>query len=328
MKYIRNDSTNPYYNLALEEYVLNSYRDDDYLLLWQNDRAIVIGKHQNTVEEVNVNQAEELGIKVVRRNTGGGAVFHDLGNLNFSLITDWNSDTLINYDSFLKPIINALLRIGIKADRVGRNDLVVEGKKVSGNAQCIHNGRILHHGTLLVQSDLTMMSKVLKVGADKISSKGLKSVRSRVANICEFSKEIINVELLKQAIIETFFEDNIVSELIINTAQKAEIEKLTKEKYETWEWNYGYNAVYSYRNAKRFANGKIELNINVKSGIIIQCKIFGDFMALISVEYLENAIVGNRTDRKEIMLALAGLDIHRFYGITQDELLECFEGIM
>ena len=325
MKYIKNDSTNPYFNLAAEEYVLNSFRDDDYILLWQNDMTAVIGKHQNAAEEVNAKRAEELGVKVVRRNTGGGAVYHDMGNLNFSFITDWDPEKNMDYDTFLKPVVHALFKFGVKAEKQGRNDLVVDGRKISGNAQCIHRGRILHHGTLLVNSDLSMMPEILNVQTDKIESKGIKSVRSRVANICEFTKNPIDVALLKKALAESFFEGGVIEERTLDEAQITEIEKLAREKYETWEWNYGSFAGYAFKSSKRFPGGKVEVHLDVKNGLIKRCKIFGDFLALISVEEIENAVMGCRADRTELRETLRGFELKRYYGIELDELLECFE---
>ena len=325
MKYIRNEATEPCFNLALEEYVLNTLTDDDYVLIWQNEKTVVIGKHQNAAEEVNAKRTEELGVKVVRRNTGGGAVYHDMGNLNFSFITDWDSEKNIDYDTFLLPVIRALSRFGVHAERQGRNDIVVDGKKISGNAQCIHNGRILHHGTLLINSDLSVMAEVLNVQTDKITSKGIKSVRSRVANTSEYIKGEFSMELLKAAMLEELFEKGAVDEYVLGAVQTADIEKLAKEKYATWEWNYGKAADYSYKNAKRFSSGTVELNLDIKNGVIERCKISGDFLALTGVEGLENAVIGRRADRNELKQALVAFDFSRYYGISLEDFLECFE---
>ena len=343
MKHIRNDSTDPYYNLALEEYVLTTFRDGQYILLWQNYKAVVIGKHQNAAEEVNIKRAEELGVKIVRRNTGGGAVYHDLGNLNFSFITDWDPDKDMDYDTFLKPVIHALSKFELEAEKQGRNDLVIDGKKISGNAQCISNpahtcliphsefripnsnkGRILHHGTLLIDSELSVMPELLNVPPDKIVSKGIKSVRSRVANINDFTVKPLDSDLLKKAILESFFNGGDVIEKFLTGAQKKDVERLAKEKYETWEWNYGLSPAYSYKNAKRFPAGKVEVRLDVKNGIIENCKIYGDFLALVGVEDLETAVTGCRADINDLKRALEHFDLQRYYGITIDQLLECF----
>jgi len=308
----------------MEEYVLNTFIDEDYILLWQNDKTVVIGRHQNAAEEVNLKRAEELGVKIVRRNTGGGTVYHDLGNLNFSFITDWTPERNMDYDAFLKPVINALSKFGVDAEKRGRNDLVVDGRKISGNAQCIRNGRILHHGTLLVDSELSVMPEVLNVQIEKIASKGIKSVKSRVTNISRYAKTFINVELLRRVLLESCFENMLENELVLDNGHKAAIESLAKEKYETWEWNFGTVADYSYKNSKRFPNGKIEVHLDVENGVIERCKIYGDFLALVGVEELEDAITGCRVDTSELRSALNRFDFTRYFGITLDELLECF----
>jgi len=325
VKYIRNDSTDPYYNLAFEEHALHTLRDDDYIMLWQNDRAVVIGKHQIAAEEVNLRRAEELGVRVVRRNTGGGAVYHDLGNLNFSYITDWDPEKGAGYDVFLDPVIHALERFGVTAEKRGRNDLVVDGKKISGNAQCIHAGRLLHHGTLLVSSDLSVMPEVLSIQDDKFASKGIKSVRSRVANISRFTKGSPDIALLKQALVESFFESGIIDEHIPAASETEDIRRRVTEKYGTWEWNIGSAADYSYKNSGRYPGGKVEVRLDVKKGVIERCKIYGDFLALIGVDELERAVVGCRAERNELAGALGGFELTRYFGITLDELLECFE---
>ena len=184
--YMETGSIDPAYNLAFEEYVLRNKKEGDFLLLWQNDNAVIIGRNQNTEEEIDKAFVEAHGIKVVRRITGGGAVYHDLGNLNYSFITDctaFNKDALA---AFTEPVAAALRALGAPAQLSGRNDIVIEGKKVSGTAQRIQDGRILHHGTLLFQSDPEMIAGALKADPDKFRSKSTKSVRSRVGNIADY----------------------------------------------------------------------------------------------------------------------------------------------
>jgi len=325
MKYIRNDSTDPFYNLAFEEYTLHNLKDDDYVLLWQNAPVVVIGKHQNAAEEVDLKRAAELGVKIVRRNTGGGAVYHDMGNLNFSFITDWAPEKDVSYDAFLEPVIRALAAFGVDAARRGRNDLVVGDRKISGNAQCIHGGRLLHHGTLLVDSDLSVLPEVLRVADDKIVSKGIKSVRSRVANINEFTEDIITPAALKEALVGSFFSGGAVGEHVPDGVHTAEAERIAGEKYGTWEWNVGSSPDYSYKNARRFPGGGVEVRLEVKNGVITACKIYGDFLAIVGVEELENAVVGCRQDESELEKALKRFELPQYYGFTLAELIECFE---
>jgi len=325
MKYIQLGSTNPYYNLAAEEFVLYNMKDDAYFLLWQNDNTVVVGRHQNVVEEVDVNRAEELGVRIVRRNSGGGAVYHDPGNLNFSFITDWVPDRHTNLDIFLEPVIDVLAELGVTAEKHGRNDLVAGGRKISGNAQYIHGGRLLHHGTLLVCSNLSRMPEVLRPQTDKIVSKGIKSVRGRVGNICEFSKSPITVETLIDALKAAILSDCGTEGYVFTGEQSDRIERLAKEKYETWEWNFGSSADYSYKNSRRFPGGKIEVRLDVENGVIGRCRVFGDFLAIVGVEELESAVTGCRASRSDLGRALAGFDLPRYYGFTLAEFLECFD---
>jgi lipoate-protein ligase A len=325
MKYIRNTNVNPYFNLAFEEYILNNFRDDDYVLLWQNANTIVIGKHQNTPQEVNQEVVEELGVNVVRRNTGGGAVYHDLGNINFSFISNWKLENGINYEIFLEPIIKALNSIGVEAIKEGRNDLVVAGKKISGNAQMIIKDRILHHGTLLFDSDLTIMEKVLNVSPDKIASKGIKSIRARVANIKEFLQVDMDVSQFIDLLVESFFKYSETVEMRLTAHQLLEIETLATEKYQSWDWNYGNSPQSNYFNSVRLECGKVEISLFIDKGLIETCKIGGDFLALKDVADIERAMIGVKYNLDEIRSTLEGFNLGLYFGpTTTEEILHYF----
>jgi lipoate-protein ligase A len=325
MKYIKNTSVSPYYNLAFEEYILNNFKDDDYVLLWQNDNTIVVGKHQNTAEEINQGVVEEFGVNVVRRNTGGGAVYHDLGNINFSFISSWKLENGINYEIFLRPIIKALNSIGVNAIKKGRNDIVVEEKKISGNAQMLIKDRILHHGTLLFDSDLLMMERVLNVAPDKIASKGIKSIRARVANIKAFLDIDINVLQLMDILVKSFFKNSEITEVILTEKQLLEIKTLAKEKYESWDWNYGNSPQSNYMNSMKFEFGKVEINLFINEGLIESCKINGDFLSLRDITDLEKSMVGIKYDINEIRNKLEEFDLSLYFGqATIEEILHCF----
>lgn len=325
MKYIRNDSVNPYYNLALEEYVLKNFTDDSYVLLWQNDHTIVIGKHQNTMSEINEKAVNELGVKIVRRNTGGGAVYHDLGNLNFSYIDNWDRISDAGLDKFLQPVIRTLDKLGVQAEKGGRNDLLIEGRKISGNAQTVQNNRILHHGTLLLNSNLGMMAEVLNVAKDKIETKGIKSVRSRVANIQEYLKKDVSVDDFKTIMLETFFESREIAEVKITSEQNSDILKLQKEKYETWEWNFGRSPQGNFINEERFPGGKIAVEMVIKNGLIATCKIWGDFLTLLDISEIEKAMIGVRHESRAIRKTLMQYDLCKYFkDISIEELMECF----
>lgn len=325
MKYIVNNSVDPYFNLAFEEYVFRNLLDDTYILLWQNNNTIVVGQHQNTIEEINEREVLERNINVVRRSTGGGAVYHDMGNLNFSFITDWNSKTDLIYERFLEPVVRALEKIGVHAEKKGRNDLVIGDKKISGNAQSISGNRILHHGTLLVNSDLSIIPAVLNVSHNKIESKSIKSVRSRIANISEYMEKPVGVEEIKRILIETFFEPEVVHETELSKEQIREIESIAANKYSTWDWNYGKSPVCNYHCTKRFDGGGIEVRMLIKNGLIEQCRIYGDFLSLISVVPIEKTLAGSRYDRKTIENIMGKFDLPLYFGeIKAEDILNCF----
>lgn len=326
MKYILSNSFNPCFNLALEEYIFKTVgMQEDFIILWQNENTIVIGRHQNTIEEINANFVQENNIKVVRRITGGGAVYHDLGNLNFSFITGYDKNNMIDYKKYTIPVINALKKLGVDAELSGRNDLTIDGKKFSGNAQSMHKGRILHHGTLLFDSNLDIIGKVLNVQLDKIQSKGIKSVRSRVTNIKDYLREGTDVNGFKELLLKNLFENNILEEYHLSENDLVSITKLKESKYDTWEWNYGKSPKFNFKNSKRFANGKLEVLLNVNSGLINECKIYGDFLALCSVDELEEKLRGIRYEKSAIEYILSSVNLTQYFGnITLDEILECF----
>ena len=198
---IVNENTDPRINLAVEEYALN-YLDprEDYAILWQNEPAVIIGRNQNTVAEVNAPYIKEHGIHVVRRLSGGGAVYHDFGNLNFTFIVDADKTVVSNFEYFTKPVIEALASLGVKAEFSGRNDITIDGQKFSGNAQYWSKDRLLHHGTILYNSDLSVVQEALNVKLDKIQSKGVKSVRSRVTNIFPHLPKPITIDEFKETL--------------------------------------------------------------------------------------------------------------------------------
>ena len=263
MLYVESPFTDPYKNLALEEYLfyqnIAGDPDADILMLWQNENSIIIGKHQNTLEEINEEAVEKHGTKVVRRNTGGGAVFHDLGNLNFSFITTANEEVDISYERFLNPVIHALQALGIPAVKSGRNDITADGKKISGNAQAQHRNRILHHGTLLFDADLAMAGELLKVSQDKLSSKGVKSVRSRIGNIRDYLNDPSMSVLEFRDYLRTYFEKEAggITKVIITPEIIAAAEELALQKYASRDWNYGRSPMFNHRKEKRFTNGKV-----------------------------------------------------------------------
>lgn len=326
MIYIPNDSVNPYYNLAFEEYVLrNLDPEEDYVLLWRNSPAIIVGKFQNTIEEINTRFVKEKDIKVVRRMSGGGAVYHDFGNLNFTFIVKRIPNKLLDFKEFTFSVVKTLGDLGITAEFSSRNDLTIDGKKFSGNAQYVTKNRLLHHGTILFDSNLDDVQNSLNVSTDKIESKGIKSVRSRVTNISDYIKKNITIHDFKDLLLKNMFDGSDVSTYHLSPEDEDNVNKLVRKKYGTWKWNYGESPEYNLRKSRRFNLGKVEVRLNVKDGIIQECKIYGDFFGMQDISDIEELLKGQKYKEDVVGSLLAQVDIKSYFGnITLDELMECF----
>ncbi|WP_374719920.1 lipoate--protein ligase [Parageobacillus toebii] len=313
--------TDPRINLAIEEYALKNLDiNETYLLFYINEPSIIIGKNQNTIEEINTEYVEKNGIHVVRRLSGGGAVYHDLGNLNFSFITKDDGDSFLNFRKFTEPIIKALKKLGVNAELSGRNDIIVEGRKISGNAQFSTRGRMFSHGTLLFDSKIENIVSALNVKKDKIESKGIKSIRSRVANISEFLKEKMTIEEFRSVLLESIFEkDKEIPEYVLTEEDWANIHKLSRERYQNWEWNYGKSPKFNLQHSHRFPAGQIDVRLEVQKGIIENCKIYGDFFGAGDVAEIEEKLIGKRYEKSEIEKALQDVDIKHYFGNIEKE---------
>lgn len=305
----------PAVNLALEEYILRSAQtDEDFLLFYINAPSIIIGRHQNTLEEINRSYVEQHGVHVVRRLSGGGAVYHDLGNLNFSFITNYSRDNFQNFRKFTEPVVRSLAKLGVSAELSGRNDILVDGRKVSGNAQYISKNRMVSHGTLLFNTDLSHVSDALNVQASKISSKGIKSVRSRVANISEFLSHPMGIESFRDHVLATCFEDVVeIPVYPLSRPDWAAIHQLADERYRSWEWTYGHSPDFNVQKKQRFPGGEIDARLDVKQGMIQSVKFYGDFFAEAETEGLERLMAGVRYNRAEIALALQTVSIGSYF---------------
>lgn len=299
MRILTHNITNPYFNLAAEEYFLTGPQEE-LVILWRNNRSVIVGKNQNTLEEINRAFVEEHKIPVVRRLTGGGAVFHDLGNLNYTLIQKNEPGMFGDYGSFTRPICAFLQSQGVPAQLNGRNDLVIDGKKFSGNAQTIKNGKIMHHGTILFQSDLWDVSQALKPNELKLQSKGIPSVRSHVTNIYEHLSAKMTIEKFIQQLYNYLQKAMDATPLQLSQEDLEQIQTLAQEKYETWEWNYGTSPDYHLQKAQRFPWGTVEIRMNVNQGVIAQAVIYGDFFGVKPKEELEKQLVGVRHERKAL----------------------------
>lgn len=319
--------TDPRINLALEEYVLRHVRDhESYLLFYINEPSIIIGRNQNTIEEINVDVVRDRGIHVVRRVSGGGAVYHDLGNLNFSIITEYRPDRFNRYEEFTRPVVDVLHALGVPAELSGRNDILVEGRKISGNAQFSAAGRMLSHGTVLVNSNLDHVQEALNVKPGKIESKGVKSVRSRVANISEYLPEPMTAEELRRLVLERLYGADVPTREL-SDEDWEKIHELVRTKYGTWEWNYGESPQFNLQRAKRFPSGEVDVRIDVGEGHIRGIRIFGDFMSDGDVADIEAVLLGVRYDPDSLARALTGTDVSsRLGGISNEEFLELVYG--
>ncbi|SME71568.1 Lipoate-protein ligase LplJ [Bacillus cereus] len=319
--------TDPRINLAIEEYcVKNLDINETYLLFYINEPSIIIGKNQNTVEEINADYVKEKGIHVVRRLSGGGAVYHDLGNLNFSFITKDDGDSFSNFKKFTEPVTKALSKLGVNAELSGRNDILAEGRKISGNAQFATKGRMFSHGTLLFDSEIDHVVSALKVKMDKIQSKGIKSIRSRVVNITEFLNEEMTTEEFRQLLLETIFEgETEIPTYELTENDWKEIHKLSEERYQNWDWNYGKSPKFNLQHSHRFPVGQVDVRLEVKKGTVTECKIYGDFFGSLDVHDIEERLTGVQFDKDAFTAALEGVDIARYFGnITTEDFLHLF----
>lgn len=327
MKFIDNNGvTDPTVNLAIEEYMLQHFGEEEtFLLFYINEPSIIIGRNQNTIEEINIDYVEENNIKVVRRLSGGGAVYHDEGNLNFSFITKDDGESFHNFAKFTEPVVNALNKLGVPAELIGRNDLLVEGRKISGNAQFSTRGRMFSHGTLMFDSEIEHVVRALNVRKEKIESKGIKSIHSRVANVKEYLDEPMTMEEFKETLLCSIFNvDHLedVPRYELTEEDWAEIEKISNKRYKKWEWNYGRSPAYNVQVSHKFPSGLVDIRLDVKRGIIKQCKIYGDFFGVGNIEDVERALEGVRHERKAVEEALFSLDIEHYLGkITREELV-------
>lgn len=317
--------TDPRINLAIEEYVLKNMDidKDSFLLFYINEPSIIIGKNQNTVEEINTEYVDANGIHVVRRLSGGGAVYHDLGNLNYSFITKDDGESFRNFKKFTEPVIKALADMGVTAELLGRNDILVEGRKVSGNAQFATQGRMFTHGTLMFDTEIERVVSALKVRKDKIESKGIKSIRSRVANISEFIEEQMTIEQFRMEILKSIFEgEQNIQYWELTDEDWDNIRALSAERYGNWDWNYGKSPKFNMQHSHRFPVGGIDVRLQVEKGKIDDVNIYGDFFGVGDVAIVEESLKGVQYDRDSITKALDAVDIPTVLGgITKEEFI-------
>lgn len=292
-------------------------------MLWRNAPSIIIGRNQNTLSEINAEYVKAHSIPVVRRLTGGGTVFHDLGNLNYTFIVNDNGGTGIDFKKHTLPILEVLQGLSVNAELTGRNDLTIDGRKFSGNSQCRYRNRLLHHGTLLFSSNLPDISAALKVDPSKFEGKGVQSVSSRVTNISEHLKTPLTLTGFKQLITENIQNSHTEFEICTLSEQElALVTSLEREKYSTWEWNYGASPAFNISKRKKFPAGNFEIFMNVTGGKIRETHIFGDFFGECDVSDIENSLTGLPYEESEIRKKLSEFELSRYFsGIGTDVYL-------
>jgi len=314
--------TNPCRNLAIEECLLRS-RNDDILLLWRNDNTIVVGRNQNTLTEINAPFVEANAIRVVRRISGGGAVYHDLSNVNFSFLTTLGPEGEARMERFTEPVAAALRRLGVPAERSGRNDILADGRKISGNAQALWRQRLLHHGTLLFHVNGEILEQALAVKPEKLRSKAISSVRARVSNISDFLPAGTSVEMFMEALLRELSPRGEAGELVFSPAEAALLHEL-EAKYASWDWVFGKNPAFSFSRTEKFPGGILEVMLDVRHGHIKGCAIYGDFMSLRDVAPVCKALLGIRHRREDIQAVLAQFALPEYFGtLTRDEIVSC-----
>lgn len=290
MKFIRNESLDPYYNLAFEEYCFEHLcPESDFFIIWRNSPSIIVGSHQNVFEEVNHFLVKEMNIPVVRRISGGGTVYHDPGNVNFSFIFSVDEHFNIDYRGHNQLIVNALSAMGIDSEMSERNDLTYKGKKISGNAQRIVKKRVIHHGTILYDADLDQLEALIRPSMIKIESKAIQSVRSKVINIKPYVNLKVNtVETFAEEMIRVLSRNYECEELFVDEDDLNGIDELAHGKYWSWQWNYGESPKFSYQNRLETESGLLSIDLAVKKGRIERGHLTGErHMGTVTLEGVE-----------------------------------------
>ncbi len=325
MHCILNTSTDPAFNLAAEEWLLRR-SDEDAFMLWRNAPSVIVGRNQNTRAQINEDFVRARGIPVVRRLSGGGAVFHDLGNVNFTFISlSHAAGSGLDFQRFTRPIIAALGGMEVNCGFDGRNDLTIDGRKISGNAQHVSGNRVLHHGTLLFSSRMNDLSEALRIDSEKYRDKAVKSVRSRVTNIAEhLPPPGMGVEEFMERLMAGVSGGSGAAALTFAPEEREGIAALARARYATWEWNYGKAPDYGFTRATRTAGGMVEAHLDVRAGVIHRARLLGDYFGERGISGLEELLRGCRHERAALAERLAGTDLDGYLrGVSLEGFLDC-----
>ncbi len=319
-QFIDVSDTDATFNLALEQYVFDRLpRDRNYFILWQNKNAVIIGRHQNTLAEINDSYIQAHGIQVVRRLSGGGAVYHDMGNLNFTFIQNSETGIALDLGLFCRPVAAAIRALGADAQVNGRNDITVDGKKFSGNAQYVKEGRVMHHGTLLFASDMQAAQEALKPDPEKIKAKGVQSVRSHITNLQPLLPGV-SLAQFKEKLLESLFAGRPMERYVLTEKDLSAIERIRAERYATWDWNYGFSPPCNLRRKRRIEGcGTVEAVFHVSNGRIRDAAFYGDFFSAKDPRELADRFLGLRPVREDYEKCLKNVDISQYFANLSKE---------
>lgn len=322
MYLIKNTSNDPYFNMAAEEYFLDHFKEN-LICLWRNDNTVVIGRNQNAMEEIDSNYVKEHNVSVVRRLSGGGAVFHDLGNVNYTVIEDYCDNLFSNYSHFTKPVCDYLQTLGVNAVLSGRNDLLIDGMKFCGNAQAKRGNRLMHHGCILFAADVNSVSAALTPGKLKLESKSVKSVRSRITNVSSHLPQSMRSQEFLNGLYSYFLHSSgEIQEYQLTKEDRKAIQELADQKYQTWEWTYGQAPAFNARQIKRYEFGTVEVCFNVKEGLLTELVFYGDFFGIRPTDELADHLQNAPYTRNGLKQRLSSLSIGDYIGgMTEDQLL-------
>ncbi|MDF1546651.1 MAG: lipoate--protein ligase [Bacteroidales bacterium] len=298
---IDNNCTDPYFNLATEEFLLKN-KTDDVFMLWINEPVVVVGKHQNAMAEVNLDFVQKENIKVARRLSGGGTVYHDLGNLNFTYIMNGEKGKLVDFTRYTNDILEVLNKLDVPAIRNQRNDLVINNEKFSGNAEHIFKQRVIHHGTLLFNSNLEVLNEAIKVKVGEYSDKAVQSVRSKVTNIVPYLSKNTTLNFLRDRLMQFMFKkyEHAIG-YVLNDKELHEIDKLKTEKYATWDWIFGYSPKYVLKKVLKISNVQLDAELTIKKGQIIAVNFSGISKDNHEIQAISECLLGSRHHKDELL---------------------------
>lgn len=327
MRYLRNPNTDPYYNMAFDEYCLESLPiDEPVFYLWQNRPAVIVGFNQEVNTEVHLEYLRDHDIALVRRVTGGGAVYHDLGNLNYTIVGR-SEDLERDYPEYASLMMKALQDMGIPATLSGRNDILVEGRKVSGFAKRVCRNRLMVHGTLMYDVDLDVLMQVLCPPATKLQSKGIASVRSRVANLCEYLPQPTDIQQFARRLEEILSRHYADEEYLMQPEELESIRQLADEKFRRWEWNYGRSPKATLSHSARLACGTVEVHLTLAENRIATCRFGGDFLGNLPASEIEKALQGVIYEADALRQCLSKVAVGDYFdGVEAEELITLMKG--